>query len=172
MTMRTIAKEAGISYGALFHYFDTKEAVLLASVKYVVDKEITKLEKVRDAAPKTASLQQLRDVLVEDAVVKSNESYEDSFVWIVFIVQAVRVPELAAEHERIVNAWIHTLESLLARAVTAGVISRDLDVKHEALTLWVLCAGINQRALLKSKSLSPRRQTKLIDDYLSKLRER
>ncbi len=168
MTMREVAKEAGISYGSVFHYFETKDAVLLEAGRYVINRQIESILSELESAPTRSPLAKLKGLLLRDAVVDET-TYDGTVVWTAFVVAAAHNESFAEEHEKISTKWIATLEALLEKAIDAGEISKTLNVRDEAATLWVLCAGCNQRGLIKPKNLKPRRQVQLINAYLEKL---
>ena len=168
LTMRKVANEAGISYGSVFHYFDTKDAVLLEAARYVINLQIESIQSESKSARTGSPLSKLKGLLLRDAVVDKS-TYDGTAVWTAFVVAAVHNESFAQEHEKISSRWIATLEALLQKAIDAGEISKTLNVRDEAATLWVLCAGCNQRGLIKPKNLKPRRQVQLINAYLEKL---
>ena len=168
LTMRKVANEAGISYGSVFHYFDTKDAVLLEAARYVINRQIESIQSESESAPTRSPLAKLKGLLLRDAVVDKS-TYDGTAVWTAFVVAAVHNESFAQEHEKISARWIATLEALLQKAIDAGEISNKINVRDEATTLWVLCAGFNQRGLIKPKNLKPGRQVKLINAYLEKL---
>jgi AcrR family transcriptional regulator len=168
LTMRKVANEAGISYGSVFHYFDTKDAVLLEAARYVINLQIESIQSESKSARTGSPLSKLKGLLLRDAVVDKS-TYDGTAVWTAFVVAAVHNESFAQEHEKISSRWIATLEALLQKAIDAGEISNKINVRDEATTLWVLCAGFNQRGLIKPKNLKPGRQVKLINTYLEKL---
>ena len=38
VTMRAVAREAGLSYGSLFHYFDSKDDLLMHAVRHLTSR--------------------------------------------------------------------------------------------------------------------------------------
>lgn len=166
MNMRAVAKEAGISYGSLFHYFESKEAVLLETVQHVINGQEMAFTSAKHSV---SPLQTLTRLLVEDTVV-NGKTFDAHAVWISFLAQSIYNKRLAERHKRIHELWLSTLENFLDNAKKRDEIRKDVNCRDEAIALWVLCAGISQRALLNPKSLPVRKQKSLIRDYLSKLR--
>jgi len=74
LTMRKVANEAGISYGSVFHYFDTKDAVLLEAARYVINRQIESIQSESESAPTRSPLARLKGLLLRDAVVDCTPS--------------------------------------------------------------------------------------------------
>ena len=46
VTMRAVATEAGLSYGSLFHYFDSKEELLMHAVRTTIEKQTQRVDQL------------------------------------------------------------------------------------------------------------------------------
>jgi len=80
VTMRAVATEAGLSYGSLFHYFDSKDDLLMHAVRHLTSQQTTR---VNEYASQYSGLKALEHLLFDDAII--NESSRDSWlVWLTF----------------------------------------------------------------------------------------
>ena len=73
VTMRAVAAEAQLSYGSLFHYFDSKDALLLHAVQFLAQQQT---RRVNEYQSQFAGLKALQHLLCDDAIV--NDSSRDS----------------------------------------------------------------------------------------------
>lgn len=166
VTMRAVAAEAGLSYGSLFHYFDSKDDLLMHAVRHSTSRQA---RRVNEYQSQYTGLKALEQLLCDDAII--NDASRDTWmVWMTFLYKAALHESFAAMNEDLIRGWLQRIRSLLQDAKDAGEISPSLDVDDEALAVWVFSAGIGQMGLLHPDSLTPERQTRLIVAYLDKLR--
>lgn len=168
VTMRAVAAEAGLSYGSLFHYFDSKDALLLHAVQFLTEQQT---RRVNEYQSQYSGLKALEHLLCDDAIV--NDSSRDSWmVWMTFQYKVALDPLFAARHAELINGWLARIAALLQDASDAGEVSASLDIQLEAIALWAYSAGVGQMGLLHPKSMTATRQGQLISAYLEKLRQR
>ena len=166
VTMRAVAAEAGLSYGSLFHYFDSKDNLLMHAVRHLTSLQTAR---VNEYTSQYSGLKALEHLLCDDAIV--NESSRDSWtVWLTFQYKVALDTSFADVHAEMIGGWLERIRSLLADALEAGEISRDLDVESEAMAVWAYSSGVGQLGLLHPESLPPEFQKRLITTYLDRLR--
>lgn len=167
VTMRAVAAEAKLSYGSLFHYFDSKDELLMHAIRQLTSQQT---QRVNDFASQFSGLTALEHLLCDDAIV--NEKSRDSWmVWLTFQYKVALEPSFAAMHAELISGWLARIARLLEEAQQAGEIRGSLDVELEAMAVWVYSAGVGQQGLLHPESLPAERQMQLISAYLDKLRE-
>jgi AcrR family transcriptional regulator len=168
VTMRAVAREAGLSYGSLFHYFDSKDDLLMHAVRYSTSAQT---QRVNEYSSKHSGLKALEHLLCDDAIM--NESSRDSWmVWMTFLYKAAVQQSFAEMNAELIEGWLARIARLLEEARDCGEVSANLDVEKEAMATWAFSAGIGQIGLLQPDSLTPALQRQLIVDYLEKLREK
>ncbi len=168
VTMRAVAREAGLSYGSLFHYFESKDDLLMHAVRHSMALQTRRVNEFQDRYAGLAALEQL---LCDDAI--TDEISRDAWmVWLTFLYKAAKQPEYARVHAELIDGWLGRFRRLLADAQLAGEIAADLDIEFEARALWVYSAGIGQMGLIDPERLPPDTQKQLITGYLDKLRRR
>ena len=166
VTMRAVAAEAGLSYGSLFHYFDSKDELLKHAVRTSIDKQT---RRVNEYSSQYSGLEALHHLLCDDAV--TNESSRDTWlVWMAFQYQAALRESFGEMNAELVDGWPERIRTLLNDAKTAGEIHDSVDPDTEASALWAYSSGIGQFGVLHPESFSPERQKELIVNYLDKLR--
>ena len=166
VTMRAVAAEAGLSYGSLFHYFDSKDDLLMHAVRHLTSLQTAR---VNEYTSQYSGLKALEHLLCDDAIV--NESSRDSWtVWLTFQYKVALDTSFADVHAEMIGGWLERIRSLLADAMEAGEISLDLDVESEAMAIWAYSSGVGQLGLLHPESVPPAFQKRLITKYLDRLR--
>lgn len=166
VTMRAVAAEAGLSYGSLFHYFDSKDDLLMHAVRHLTSLQTAR---VNEYTSQYSGLKALEHLLCDDAIV--NESSRDSWtVWLTFQYKVALDTSFADLHAEMIGGWLERIRSLLTDAIAAGEISNDLDVESEAMAIWAYSSGVGQLGLLHPESVPPAFQKRLITKYLDRLR--
>ena len=166
VTMRAVAAESGLSYGSLFHYFKSKEELLMHAVRTSLAKQT---RRVNEYSSQYAGLEALEHLLCDDAV--TSESSRDSWlVWMAFQYQAALRDSFAEMNAELVDGWQERIVSLLNDAKSAGEISDAVDTDIEASALWAYSSGIGQLGILHPEAFPPAQQKALINSYLEKLR--
>ena len=166
VTMRAVAAEAGLSYGSLFHYFESKDELLMHAVRRSTSRQT---QRVNDYESQYSGLKALEHLLCDDAII--NESSRDTWmVWMTFLYKAALHEPFAELNAELIRGWLARIRGYLQDAQESGEIAATLDVDDEALAVWAFSAGIGQTGLLHPESLTPGRQKDLIIAYLDKLR--
>jgi AcrR family transcriptional regulator len=165
VTMRAVAAESGLSYGSLFHYFDSKEQLLMHAVQTTIGKQT---RRVNEYSSQYAGLEALKHLLCDDAV--TSESSRDSWlVWMAFQYQAALRKSFSEMNAELVDGWQERIRVLLNDAKSAGEIAEEIDTDIEASALWAYSSGIGQLGVLHPDAFPPSHQKALILNYLKKL---
>jgi AcrR family transcriptional regulator len=166
VTMRAVAREAGLSYGSLFHYFDSKDDLLMHAVRHSMAEQT---RRVNEYTSRYAGLTALEHLLCDDSI--TDESSRDAWmVWLTFLYKSATEPAFAELHTELIDGWLARFRRLLLDAQVSGAVREDLDVDVESKALWAYSAGIGQMGLLDPERLPPDLQKQLITAYLDKLR--
>ena len=166
VTMRAVANEAELSYGSLFHYFDSKDDLLKHAIRQLTSSQTYR---VNEYVSQFSGLKALEHLLCDDAII--NESSRDAWiVWMTFQYKVALQPSFAEMHSELIDGWLERITQLLSDAQQAGEINATLDIKTEAMAVWAFSAGVGQLGLLHPESLPAELQKQLITSYLDKLR--
>jgi len=167
VTMRAVAAEAGLSYGSLFHYFSSKDELLMHAIRHSMSLQT---KRANEYTSQYSGLKALEHLLCDDAII--NESSRDSWmVWLTFLYKVALQASFAEMHAELIDGWLERIRRLLEEAQQSGEIRQQLDVGFEAMAVWAYSAGIGQLGLVHPDLLSPKIQKRLISSYLDKLRE-
>ncbi len=166
VTMRAVASEAGLSYGSLFHYFESKDDLLMHAIRHSTEQQTRRVNEYQE---RYAGLTALEQLLCDDVII--DDSSRDAWmVWMTFLYKAANQPVYAHLHDELIEGWLGRFRRLLADAQLMGEIDVSLDIEFEAKALWAYSAGIGQLGLLDSVRLPATTQKALIRAYLRKLR--
>jgi AcrR family transcriptional regulator len=150
-SIRTVAREAGWSPGALRHYFSTQSELLTFAMQMVVERieaRVSALEPPAD--PRRAVEQRLHELLPLD-----KERRAENEVWLAFAGRALVDPQLRARHvevdEELRRACLGALEEL----GRDGRLRQALDLELEAERLHGLLDGLALHAAMRPDRMSP-----------------
>jgi DNA-binding transcriptional regulator YbjK len=166
VTMRAVAAEAGLSYGSLFHYFSSKDELLMHAVRH---SNALQTDRINKFTSQYSGMKALEHLLCDDAII-TDSSRDDWMVWLTFLYQAALQTPFADLHSELIDGWQTRIEGLLEDAQNAGEIRENLDISFEAIGVWAYSSGIGQLSLLHRELLPVKLQKQLISAYLNKLR--
>jgi len=167
VTMRAVAAEAGLSYGSLFHYFSSKDELLMHAVRHSTSLQT---KRINEYTSKYSGLKALEHLLCDDAII-TESTRDDWMIWLTFLYKAALQESFATAYAELIDGWQARITGLLEDAQQAGEIRSELDVDFEAMAIWAYSAGIGQLGLLHPNLLPVNLQKRLISAYLEKLRE-
>jgi len=164
-SLRSIARELGVTTGVLTHYFRDKEDLL----GFVQASIFGGLE-----ASNRPLLDQGPDVdLTIEALMRilpnSPRNIDWWKVWLGFTVAALSRPDRAEAHaDKYADLRRHWVK-VMRRLQSAGLLKSDIDPVIEAETLVCLVDGIGVQAVISPKALPARKQRALLRAYFSKI---
>jgi TetR/AcrR family fatty acid metabolism transcriptional regulator len=136
-----IAEEAGVAYGLLYHYFDSKEDVLRSVFRQTWGELIQTIKSVEQAGE--APREQLRKV----AEILLRSWRRDPDLVRVLVLEVTRSQHLPGEMDEIAESF-SAIQEIVERGQADGSIRADLDARlasyvffgavEELLTGWVL----------------------------------
>jgi len=136
-----IAEEAGIAYGLVYHYFDSKEALLETIFRTTWGEMLARVEEVEAAGvPAPEAVRQVTALLLRTW-------RRDPDLVRVLVREVTRNQHVQQEIEEI-TAAMETLERIVRRGQESGEFRQDLDPRlaavvfygalEEVLSSWVL----------------------------------
>jgi TetR/AcrR family fatty acid metabolism transcriptional regulator len=136
-----IAEEAGVAHGLLYHYFASKEDVLLAVFRETWRELIATIRSVEEASdPPREQLRKVAEILLRSW-------RRDPDLVRVLVLEVTRSPHLPRELDEIVESFA-AIQEIIERGQADGSIRSDVDARlssyvfygavEELLTGWVL----------------------------------
>jgi AcrR family transcriptional regulator len=160
VSVRNVAREAGLSMGSLRHYFATQGELLAFSLGEVERRFRARLADLDTSAPPRQLLEQVLHQLVP----LSPESRVEHEIWFAFVGKATAEPAL-----RTLNARIYDELRDLVRQVVALIERPGLDPDLETERLYALVDGLALHAVLRPEQWPPERITALLAYHLDGL---
>ncbi len=124
-----IAERAGVSKGAIYHHFDSKQDVFLTLLEQLIDESVGMIAEL-DATGATAeeSLRALTDSLL--AMTRESPLLVKGLFELYLV--SMRDPEFRARFMRHYDAMIDAATHIIARAMERGELSSELDAETAA----------------------------------------
>lgn len=155
-TVRNIAEEAGLSLGALRHYFSNQDDLLVYAMTLVLERATERIESVirQDLSPKDRVMAVLLEI-----VPVNEETLAEMEVWFAFMAYVKhRKDELDVPGDGI---W-EGVQKLLGYLDASGLLREGLDLDLEMERLYALIDGIAIHAFFEQERLDADRITKTI----------
>jgi AcrR family transcriptional regulator len=141
VSLREVAKEAGMSLGQLQHYFADRQQLMVFAMEFMSRKNVERVTERLIAVDGTDHGKRLRAIALEMLPVDEDARVE-SLLNIDFLPEAARNDALR-EHVRQRTAALRgLLEGQIALALQAGDVSPDRDARTEAALLIALADGL------------------------------
>jgi len=162
-TVRNIAKEAGLSLGALRHYFSTQDELLVYAMKLVKEQATARIDKIArmDLPPKEKVLSILLEI-----VPANEETRAEMEVWFAFIAHTRHKKDVFDVKHDGVFFGIQRLVNLVNQL---GFLRKELDLDIETERLYALVDGIALHALLEPNRVDKERVTKVLEQHLDSI---
>jgi AcrR family transcriptional regulator len=161
-TFRAVAREAGFTTGALVHYVDSIDKLLVESSEYAaryVRDDMEAMEALPDR------LESLRQVIYLSLPLDEERRGNWNF-WMGFWERSVRNATVRKLTHTRYGEWLGRLEHLIRMAQEAGDLADDIDVKRATKTCVALVDGIAAQTLRSGYPLSADEQRKIMDDWI------
>jgi AcrR family transcriptional regulator len=149
-----IAAEAGMSTGAIHYYFEVKDEVLIAALKWASAQLFDRLEQLADEA---ASERARLVLLLEHAVPLPGPRRGEYVLWIELWVRALQEPDLLPECEALSRRWRGYFFEAVRRGTEAGEFAPVADPDEVAERLLAQVDGLGFELLLGYSWTSPER---------------
>ncbi|MFD8495485.1 TetR/AcrR family transcriptional regulator [Amycolatopsis sp. NPDC059657] len=167
VSLRHVATEAGVSMGAVQHYFKTKDEMLLFALRYQDDlreRRITASLATAGVSPTPRDI--LRACLVE--IIPTDErSTSEWLVGVAYFIRALASSSMAAVYTEGMPKLFEFFADQIRQAQSSGEVSPELDAGREAEILWALADAQGTSILLGQRT--PSEAVALLDYHLARL---
>jgi AcrR family transcriptional regulator len=165
VTIREIAREAGVSTGVLAHYFDGKEELLAAALRRSHQQVYAR---VQERTQGLLGIDALRVVMLE-ALPLDEQRLLEAQIEINFQSLALGNDGLLElQHEEFERFW-DFLHYRVSEAQKLGQVWADVDADDVTHQLMILVEGLSLEAVLYPSRATPERQTRTLDSFLSRI---
>lgn len=166
LTLRAVAAEMGVSTGLLTHYFPSKKALVRHALEVAHENSSARAR----LAVESEGLAALRTALL-NVMPMTPEAVEMSRVWVSFWDGALADAELSAAELRRYERWRGMLRPHVEAAVRLGELDAATDVDDAVVEAAAFAHGVVVQALFDPDRFPPDRQARLVDRYISALRQ-
>jgi len=165
LTVREVARQAGVSTGLLAHYFSSKDELLTFAMNLAFDRVA---QRMLTASQQRPALAALRAICLENMPLDDTRRTE-YHAWLFFWSRAASRPALSADHARRYGLWRAAIKFLVEQGKDDGSIRAECDASQEAELLTAFIDGIGLQAVFEPDRLDPAHLSALLDAYLGRL---
>ncbi|WP_340387006.1 TetR/AcrR family transcriptional regulator [Paenibacillus sp. FSL E2-0151] len=158
-TSRTIAKEAGLSQGALRHYFSKQKSLLAFAIELVKEKVLTRIKNLnaRELAPQERIVEYLLELVPTD-----EQTLLEMEVWFAFVSYGKTQKGFDANYEDLQNA----IKNCIMYLKNEGLL-RTTDEEKEQEKLYAFMNGMALNLYLEPDKINRTRSKEMIQDYIN-----
>ena len=146
LSVRTVAREAGLSGGAVQYYYATRAELLLAAFRHTVTSITERLAGIDLSGPLPVVLGRLG----REALPLDTRRHRECVVWVALRAAAAADPQLAAEHASALHALTGTLVEAITTARAAELIRETVDPAKAAAILVAVLDGLTLHGITGS----------------------
>lgn len=164
-TIRTVARKAGYTTGALVHYFKDKEELIREALNYFgADLRNRMIETHRHHRGRAG----LEATLIE-GLPTTKHAGPSWRVWLALWYHSEANDEMRREQRSRYREWIGRLRELLEESVSLGELPDNLDLNSEARTIVALLDGLGVQYLMSSGRMPKQRLEQMVHTYIARL---
>lgn len=161
-SLRNVAKEAGMSMGALRHYFDSQAEMLTFSLKLIGEHIRERLSRIGLATnPRRLAEQVIGEILPID-----DRRRVEAQVWLAFIAASLTDPKLRPYSDDVHDSLRSLVEQVVRHLSDAGALRPDLTLDVEVLRLHALADGLALHAITRPAVIDEARLTLILKRHL------
>jgi len=164
VTIRAVAREAGFTTGALVHYVDSKDKLLVQASEYAARDVRGEMEAAEALPDKIEALRQV----IYLALPSDEEKRGNWNFWLGFWERSTHNAAVRRVTHLRYAEWLTRTERLIEAAQSAGRVDPEVDVHMAARAVVALVDGIATQALRSGTGMSPKDQRALIDRWIER----
>lgn len=166
-TVRKIAQQAGVSSGALRHYFSAQTQLLEFSMRMVVEKIERRFEKMNSSIEQI-TISTIIEVLL-NFIPLDNERKLEMEVWLSLSVKALTEPSLKKISDETYSLMYNTMLSLLQGLENEHLLRKNLDLETEAKRLHALIDGLALHLMIYPAKFTKKEVNSILLKHLDEL---
>ncbi|KIO58529.1 hypothetical protein B4064_3716 [Caldibacillus thermoamylovorans] len=161
-TVRNIARKAGLSLGALRHYFSTQEELLIYAMDLVKERVAERVEKIalKNLPPKEMILQMLLEIVPTNETTRAEME-----VWLEFVLYFRNKGNRESQNDGILEG----IQKLLDSLDRAQFLKKEIDKDLETERLCALIDGLAIHAILNPERLTKERIISILAHHIDEI---
>lgn len=166
VSLRDVAAQAGVSMGAVQHYFDSKEEMLLFALSHMRDRALARMQAELAVIGEPTAREAIR-AAARAMLPLGEQGRQEAIVAGAFYSVATVNPAYAAPLREGYQRLLAVSRQNLTAAATAGELAAGIDTDREAAMLFFLIQGLVGPMLIGI--LSPDDAIELLDHQLDRI---
>lgn len=154
VSLRSVAGAAGVSMGAVQHYFRSKDEMLVHALQRHVERREQRIVARLTAAGRPPTVREFVRVCAQEVLPADELRRTEYLVGMAYFVRALRDPRMAAliaEGGPRLHAFF---AEQLAKARDAGELAEGVDVQQEAVLFWSTVEGQANAVVLGERTVA------------------
>ncbi len=166
VSIRSVARRAGVSIGTVQYHFATKDDLLLAAYRRAIDQVVARVRELPDPTDQPAAY--VRGLLYQLLPLDDRREAELR-VALAFTARSVNSPRLAELYAHGYRALVDAVADGLSLAAERGEASPALDPRRDAVQAVALADGLAWHALCAPSALGLDDARAALEAHLSRL---
>lgn len=166
-SVRKIAQEAGISSGALQHYFNSQSQLLEFAMKMVVERVEQRFANISKQVS-AITLSNAKELLLNLMPMDKDRELEME-IWLSLTVKAFHEPSLSEISQGTYSLIYQTILAMLKQLDEAHLLKRGLNLEMEAKRLHILLDGLSLHRMICPDAMSIEQINAIINQHLGEL---
>jgi AcrR family transcriptional regulator len=167
VSLRHVAAEAGISMGAVQHYFRSKDEMLVFALEHQSQRQERRIVEKLTATGRSPSVREIVRATMLEILPSDEESRAAWLAGIAFFIRAMSEARMAAVVAEGGPKLIEFFAEQLDLAGSAGALAPGIDPRQEATILWALIDSQATAIILGGRT--PDEAVATVDYHLDRL---
>lgn len=168
-TMQDVASEAGLSVGAIYRYYPSKEQLVMAVFEHIGESTRSLFGRAADAAESPADILRNAGRVILERFKEEPTREETILVLEAILSDARRSDELVAGQRQLRGAYLFLTERLFRQAQELGALDPTIDTGGLALLFVSLMVGIHVLSLEVKDAVELEPLLVVVDEVLRRL---
>jgi len=170
VSVRKVAKEAGVSAGAIQHYFRTQDQLLGFAMQLVAERVGQRFAVVNGRLTEV-SVSGAKDILL-GLLPLDQEREVEAEVWMSLSVKALHHDELSAISRNTYETMRHIVQLLLQQLAAGHLLRPEIDLAEEAERLHLLLDGLSLHHMIQPGQMTPEQMRRVLNQHVDELAKR
>ncbi|GGF84279.1 HTH-type transcriptional regulator PksA [Paenibacillus albidus] len=167
VSVRNVAKEAGMSLGSLRHYFASQADLLVFSMKLVSERSYSRTLSFEETGDPRKDV----ELLISELMPLDEERRAEGEVWLAFVGNAVIDPEMQALKYEVHNRLHEAFRGMLEYLAAHHLLKEGLDLAVESKRLHALVDGLVVHNIIYPELMTPEEMVQQVTVHLDSLKK-
>ncbi|MFC3799393.1 TetR/AcrR family transcriptional regulator [Cohnella sp. GCM10012308] len=164
-SVRRVAEEAGLTLGALRHYFDAQHDLLAYAMRLLIARVGARIERLPLAGQMRADI----EAIIAQLAPLDEERLAEAEIWLAFAGKAVSDPAIRALSQEVHEALFDAFKRMIVALCERGLARPGIDPELEARLLHALVDGLVVHYTTYAEHLDPAGLMRIVSAHLDGL---